>query len=62
MKLKPDEVKLNSDHDESAPLSHWERVGVSDCVGCQAGCHGVLVLSMALRIVSSLRATAIKAT
>ena len=35
---------------------------VSDCVGCQAGCHGVLFLSMALRMVRSLRATAMKAT
>src|SRR5215831_5056753 len=35
---------------------------LSDCVLCQAGCHDFLSLSMALRIVSILRATAIRAT
>ena len=32
------------------------------CVLCQAGCHGFLSLSMALRMVRSLRATAMRAT
>src|SRR5262245_3774216 len=36
--------------------------GESDCLGCQAVCHGRLSLMMALRIVSSFRATAMSAT
>ena len=34
----------------------------SDCLGCQAVCHGFWSLMMALRMVRSLRATAIRAT
>src|SRR5690606_37586701 len=34
----------------------------SDCLGCQAGAHGLRSLMMALRIVRSLRAVAMMAT
>src|SRR4051794_11390695 len=34
----------------------------SDCLGCQAGCHGFWSRRMALRMVRSLRATAMRAT
>jgi hypothetical protein len=36
--------------------------GVSDCLGCQAGCHGRQSLRIALRMVRSFRATAMRAT
>src|SRR5690242_10585189 len=35
---------------------------VSDCVGCQTVCHGFWSLRTALRMVRSLRATAMRAT
>jgi hypothetical protein len=38
------------------------RNNLSDCVGCQAYCHGFLSLIMALRMTRSLRATAMRAT
>src|SRR5215204_1697704 len=39
-----------------------ERVGVSDCVVGQAFCHGLLSRMMALRMVRSFRAVAMRAT
>ena len=36
--------------------------GVSDCLVSQACCHGVWSLTMALRMVSSFRMTAVSAT
>ena len=40
-------------------LRLWERVAVSDCLVGQAFCHGRLSLTMALRMVKGLRATAV---
>src|SRR5205085_11941830 len=46
-----------------APVADCARYdNLSDCLVCQAGCHFFLSLSMALRMVRSLRATAIRAT
>src|SRR6516225_6733843 len=38
------------------------RVLLSDCIVCQANCHGLLSLIIALMMTRSLRATAMRAT
>src|SRR3954453_4798511 len=48
--------------DERAALVSSPVKGGSDCLGCQAGCHGFWSRRMALRMVRSLRATAMRAT
>ena len=45
---------------EAAPTASGRHL--SDCLVCQAGCHWILSLRMALRMVRSFRATAMTAT
>jgi hypothetical protein len=61
-KVNLTQTERNQLRKELAALADDYRKGVSDCVGGQAGCHGVWSRRMALRMIRSLRMQAVMAT